>query len=259
VIEAILVVLSHAALGQDEAYDDWYSNIHIRDAMRFRGSIATQRFRLSDYQIVPYPNPSHWRGLALYEVSDAARFTQEHFDAINTPRMDIAQAYGGGDDFYYFPRQFIDTLPGEAIGGCVVLQQIAVRAGREDEFHRWYIETILIPTVFRQGVRSGALLEYRPIGRMLPQDPIEKFVAIYRLPELSALTDWKGPELLADSPIVDPKSIQTSCWSPITPRLTKDAVLNPTSELLASEEAARARLGTKISHIELPNRGELST
>jgi hypothetical protein len=252
-IEAVLMVLSHATPGQDEAYHDWYSNVHIRDAMRFRGSIATQRFKLSDHQIVPYPNPFSWRGLALYEVSDALRFTREHMDAINTPRMHIAQAYGGGDDFYYFPRQFIDTSPGEPVGGSVVLQQIAVRPGHEDEFHRWYGETIMAPTVFGLRVRSGALLEYRPIGKMLPQDPIEKFLAIYRLPELSVLDNWTGPELVANSSMVVPKAIQTSCWTAITPRLTKDAVLNPTSELLASEEAARVRLGGKITHIEPPS------
>jgi hypothetical protein len=248
-IEAILMVLSRAAPGQEQDYHDWYSNIHIRDAMRFRGSIATQRFSLSDHQAVPYPNLSAWQGLALYEVSDAIRLTQEHFEAINTPRMHIAQAYGGGDDFYYFTRQFVDGSPGDPVGGNVVLQQLAVRPGCEADFHRWYGEAVMAPAVFDKRVRSGALLEYRPIGKMLPQDPIHNFLAVYRLAELSTLERWNGPELLAGSSLIDPTLLETSCWVPITPRLTKDAVLHPTAALLASEEAARARLGDKISHI----------
>jgi hypothetical protein len=250
-IEAILMVLSRAAPGQEQDYHDWYSNIHIRDALRFRGSLAAQRFSPSDPPIVPQANPSGWQGLALYEVSDAIRLTQEHFDAINTPRMHIAQAYGGGDDFYYFTRQFVDRSPGEPPGGAAVLQRIAVRPGRESEFHRWYAEAVMMPAVFDERVRSAALLEYRPIGKMLPQDPIHNFLALYRLPELRTLARWSGPERVAGSSLVDPTSIETSGWVPITPRLTKDAVLHPTSALLAAEEAARARLGGNIRRIVL--------
>lgn len=252
-IEAILMVLSRAAPGQDEGYHDWYSNIHIHDAMRFRGSIATQRFKLSGDQITSYPNPQRWSGLALYEVSDALRFTQEHMDSINTPRMHIAQAYGRGDDFYYFPRQFIDTSPGQKVDGSVILQQIAVKPAREDDFHRWYTESIMAPTVSGGEVRSGALLQYRPIGKMLPQDPAHNFLAIYRLADPSALHGWTTPQLLAASPLVVSDATETSCWSPITPRLTKDEVLNPTSALLASEEAAKLRMGKKIAVIAPPH------
>jgi hypothetical protein len=132
---------------------------------------------------------------------------------------------------------------------------MTVRPGREFEFHRWYAETVMAPAVFDKRVRSGALLEYRPIGKMLPLDPIHNFLAVYRLTELSTLNRWNGPELLAGSSLVDAQSIETSCWVPVTPRLTKDAVLHPTSALLAAEEAARARLGSKISHIDLSHPG----
>ena len=43
-IEAILVVMTKAHPGREADLDDWYTNIHVRDALRFRGSISAQRF-----------------------------------------------------------------------------------------------------------------------------------------------------------------------------------------------------------------------
>jgi hypothetical protein len=250
-IEGILVVLSRATPGEEYSYNDWYSHIHLHDALRFRGSIAAQRFKLCQRQIADYKNPSGWQGLALYEVSDAARFTQEHMDAMNTPRMHIAAAFDNSvaGDYYYFPIHFIDNAPSQPIGGNVVLQQIEVKPGSETAFRKWYGQEILFNAAALPGVRSAALMEYGTLGRMF-SDPVENFVAIYRLSDPRAMDTWDGPKAVAASALVETKTLATSWWEPILPRLTKDAVLNPTSALLADEEKARAHMGKK--YLNLP-------
>jgi hypothetical protein len=253
-IESLLVVLSRPHPGKDDEFNDWYSNIHFRDVLRFRGSIAAQRFHLSDKQIAVYRNPLKWKYLALYEVSDADRFTREHMEAIGSLRMQIALAFDNSAvyDYYFFPCQFIDNAPGEPVDGSVVMQQITAKPGQEAAFRRWYGQEHLMPAVSRPGVRSGALLEYRKTGQMFPEDPESNFLAIYRLSDRRAMDNWTGPAALAASTLIDAKLLETSCWDVHIPRLTKDSVLNPTSELLAAEEKARARMGDKIIQLSRP-------
>src|ERR1700744_915197 len=74
-IEAILVVLTNPVEGRDDDFNDWYTNIHTRDAMRFRGSIAQQRFSFAQERVQDYPNGFVAKYLALYEVYDAAKFS----------------------------------------------------------------------------------------------------------------------------------------------------------------------------------------
>jgi hypothetical protein len=247
-LEALLVVLSRPLPGRDEDFNDWYSNIHIRDAMRFRGSVATQRFRLADHQIAGYHNPLGWKYLALYEVSDAARFTREHIEAIGTVRQQISDAFDVSvvNDYHYYFLQFRDNAPGETAEGGVILEQIKARAGHQAEFQRWYNDDYLPAAARRPGVKSGAFLTYRPVGQMLPTDPEFDFVAVYHLSDAAARHRWPGPTLLTASPLVEPAPLAITCWDVLIPRLTKDAVLHPTSELLACEERARARMGSRV-------------
>src|SRR5690242_6674580 len=61
----VFVVLTNPIDGQEDAYNDWYSNTHLADVLKIPGIIAAQRFKLSDVQrdaVLPF------RYLALYEV-----------------------------------------------------------------------------------------------------------------------------------------------------------------------------------------------
>jgi hypothetical protein len=247
-IESILVVLSRPMPGRDADFNDWYGNIHIRDAMRFRGSIATQRFALSDRQIVSYRNPSAWKYLALYEVCDTALFTREHFDAVGTARMHISRAFDHSVayDYYFFLCEYRDNAPGLPFGGRVVMQQMQCARGRESEFRSWYRRQILDPALIRPGVRCAALLQFVDVGQMLAESPRANFTAIYRLSEPHAMNGWEGPDALARAPTVVSDSIETSCWDELSTRLLKDAVLNPTPEMVDSEQAARERMGADV-------------
>lgn len=62
----VLVVLSNATEGDDDEFNDWYTNRHLADVLKLRGYKAAQRFRLSDSQVGVAPVP--YRYLAIYEV-----------------------------------------------------------------------------------------------------------------------------------------------------------------------------------------------
>jgi hypothetical protein len=63
----ILLVLSNAADGRDDEFNDWYTNVHLRDVLAVEGFVAAQRFRLADAQLQP-DRPAPHRYLAVYEI-----------------------------------------------------------------------------------------------------------------------------------------------------------------------------------------------
>ncbi|MBI5284763.1 MAG: hypothetical protein HY874_06680 [Chloroflexi bacterium] len=63
----VLVVLSNAAPGCDDQFNDWYDHEHLSDVLSVEGFVAAQRFRLSDEQLRPDQTPPH-RYLAVYEI-----------------------------------------------------------------------------------------------------------------------------------------------------------------------------------------------
>lgn len=59
-----LIVLSNPQDGQDEEYNDWYSNRHLQDVTNVPGYQRAQRFRLKH----PMGKEHAWQYLAIYEV-----------------------------------------------------------------------------------------------------------------------------------------------------------------------------------------------
>ena len=59
------VVLTQPVEGQEDEYNDWYTNRHLSDVVRVNGFVSAQRFRLSETD--PAQQFSH-KYLALYEV-----------------------------------------------------------------------------------------------------------------------------------------------------------------------------------------------
>ena len=63
----ILLVMSNAAVGLDEEFNDWYTNVHLPDVLAVDGFVAAQRFRLADAQLRPdQPQPHLY--MAVYEI-----------------------------------------------------------------------------------------------------------------------------------------------------------------------------------------------
>ena len=247
-IEAILVVLTKSLPGREADLDDWYSNIHIRDALRFRGSIAAQRFRRSLDQVHALPPEFDWQYLALYDVFDAERFSREHWDNALTSRMMVTDAFDDSvlEDYHYYPLQFRDNDPESPHTGGIILEQVNAAAGREAEFRTWYNDDYLPRAVRRHGVHSAGFLVFRRHGQMLPTTPEQNYVGIYRVEGPSAVAAWRDASDLMESPLSDPQTLRVTHWEPIGSRLTKDAVQNPTAAGLAAEESARARMGDRI-------------
>jgi len=88
----VLVVLTNAVEGQDEAFNDWYTNTHLKDVLAIPGVKRAQRFRLSDAQREG-ANLS-WRYLALYEIEtdDAAEIFAELKKRAGTPALVMTDA-----------------------------------------------------------------------------------------------------------------------------------------------------------------------
>jgi hypothetical protein len=63
----VMVVLTNPVTDQDDAYNEWYDNEHVRDVVSVDGFLSGQRFRLTTTGIGNVDPPSH-RYLALYEV-----------------------------------------------------------------------------------------------------------------------------------------------------------------------------------------------
>jgi len=75
----ILLVLSNAANGRDEEFNDWYTDVHLTDVLKVDGFVAAQRFRLGDAQLRPDQATPH-RYLAVYEIE--AEDVQQPLEAL---------------------------------------------------------------------------------------------------------------------------------------------------------------------------------
>ncbi len=247
-IEAVLVVLTKARPGREADLDDWYSNIHVRDALRFRGSITAQRFSRSASQPMDLPASFDWQCLALYDVFDAERFSREHWENALTSRMMVTDAIDDSvlEDYHYYPLAFRDNDPETPHSGGVILEQLNAAEGQDAAFRDWYKDEYLPQAARRPGVQSAGFAMYRTHGQMIPTTPSHNYVGIYKLNDAAAWRAWQGSPLLVDAPCVDQATLRITHWDWLTAKLTKDAVQNPTSEGLAAEEHARLRMGDKV-------------
>lgn len=248
-IEAVLVVLTKAIPGLEADMDDWYTNIHIRDALRFRGSVTAQRFVRSDAQVSSLPTSFDWQYLTLYDVFDPQRFSSEHWENALTSRMMVTEAIDDSVlyDYHYYPLGFRDNDPAVAHDGGVIFEQLQPLPGREAEFIDWYQGTYLPEAMKRSGVKSGALLMFRTFGQMVPTKPEHDYVGIYRINDGGAVAAWReAREQFVGSGLLAEDGILVTHWDRVTGKLTKDAVQHPTAAGLAEEERARARMGTRV-------------
>lgn len=250
-IEAVLVVLTNAVEGREEDFNDWYTNVHTRDALRFRGSIAQQRFIFADEQVQAYPDGFVSKYLALYEVFDAHRFCQEHVDNALTPRMIVEDsiAMDRMDDFHYYPLQYRDRAPRTFQTGSVVLEQIKALPGQEGALRDWYNDVYLPDRIKGDGIISGGFLAYDPYGQLVDFGPAHDHVGIWRLADDGARQLWSASTALQDCPFIDRTQLAISCWDIFTPRLTEDDVWNTSAPSLAAEHAARARIDRQGSYV----------
>jgi hypothetical protein len=61
----IIAVYSNPTDGNEDAYNQWYSDIHLAEVLQVPGFVAAQRFRVDDDQA---PEPPKHKYLAIYEI-----------------------------------------------------------------------------------------------------------------------------------------------------------------------------------------------
>jgi len=62
----MFVVFTNAVEGQEDIYNEWYTDVHLKDVLKVPGIVSARRFKLSDVQRDAPPHP--WKYLALYEI-----------------------------------------------------------------------------------------------------------------------------------------------------------------------------------------------
>jgi hypothetical protein len=85
----VLMVLSNPTEGEDEAYNDWYTNTHLAEVISIPGFIAAQRFKLTDAQIAGFPSSAHTY-LSIYEIEgDPGKAFDQLVDELQSGRMEL--------------------------------------------------------------------------------------------------------------------------------------------------------------------------
>jgi hypothetical protein len=76
------VVFTEPKPGREDAYNDWYDNIHLAEVIAVEGFVAAQRFKIVD---VAGNAPGASRYLAIYEIeADDPRAVIDRLMAIGT-------------------------------------------------------------------------------------------------------------------------------------------------------------------------------
>ena len=63
-----LIVFSNPSAGQEDEYNRWYDEVHLKEVLEVDGFVAAQRFALADAQIAAMDGRSPTRYLAIYEI-----------------------------------------------------------------------------------------------------------------------------------------------------------------------------------------------
>lgn len=244
-LESILVVFQNPRPGRVEAYDDWYTNIHIRDAMRLEGALATQRFIRHPLQPmtdgVPV-RPFHWAH-TIYEWESAAKSVKGHHERAGTPLMEIS---GDGDfaglrDYFFRPR-FLShgwTLDaGFRRGDAVLTVMLRPRPGDEAMLADWFANDYAPALLQLPGMESVGLFSLHE-EQSLPNPAPYPWVAIHGLTNAAtAIESWTAQ--LAGHLESRVAGMEASAWEKRIDRLLARDVLDPPAAAAAEERRARA-------------------
>ena len=85
----VLMVLSNPTPGQDDAYNDWYTNTHLDEVVSIPGFVSAQRYKLTDAQIAGFPESAHTY-LSIYEIEgDPAAAFDQLVEELQSGRMEL--------------------------------------------------------------------------------------------------------------------------------------------------------------------------
>lgn len=247
-LESILIVYQNAVEGRQASYDDWYTNIHIRDAMRLDGAIATQRFITSLQQPIVDGRPVNpgYFAHTIYEWESAAKSVLGHNERVGTVDMEVIRdaSFEGLRDYFYRPV-FLShgwtREQGFRRGDDVITALIVPNERGGLGFSQWFEQHHAPDTLTLPGFGSVGLFSYHE-EQSLPTPFRFPLVAIYGVTDRSAAVQaWteryhNRGELDLSSQAAE---VETGCWQARIPRLRSEEVLDPPAA--AVEEETRAR------------------
>ena len=247
-LESILVVFQNACEGRQESYDDWYTNVHIRDAMRIEGAIATQRFVTADEQPVIAGTPLRppYFAHTIYEWESAAKSVIGHSERAGTPLMEISRdcSFDGLLDYFFRPvflSHGWSREQGFRRGDSVMTILIAPSAG-DQAFTEWFRDSHAPAVLGLGGIDSVGLFSLHE-EQSLPMPLRFPFVAVYGVTDRSAATrSWSEHTGSGSDADLSAKAqeIEVGCWQPRIARLRAEQVANPDAASDADEARARA-------------------
>jgi hypothetical protein len=62
------VICMNPAEGREDAFNDWYSNVHIGEVLKVPGFVAAQRYRIADHQRAAAAETAPYRYMTVYEI-----------------------------------------------------------------------------------------------------------------------------------------------------------------------------------------------
>ncbi len=87
----LLVVFSEAVEGQDDDYNDWYTNTHLPEVVSTPGFVAAQRFRYVESAAGGEPPHAY---LAIYEVEGDREKARDALMAGRETRVPLPPSMG---------------------------------------------------------------------------------------------------------------------------------------------------------------------
>lgn len=88
-MEKVLIVLSNPTEGEEDAYNDWYTNTHLDEVVSIPGFVSAQRYKLTGAQIAGFPTSAHTY-LSIYEVEgDPADAFDQLVEELQSGRMEL--------------------------------------------------------------------------------------------------------------------------------------------------------------------------
>lgn len=249
-MQSLLTVLINPIEGREADFNDWYTNVHIRDVMRFPGSIRVQQLIASTVQLTP---PSH-KYFTLYDTFDPALLSQAHKDAAGTRRMVVGNAHDKPNviNGYYYGVASATNQPTMLTPDCqpLILEQIDVPENERTRFEEWYISSRLTMLLKAPSHISGTFMRFDPAGQMREFVPAYSHIALWRVQDLAiALSSWSDT---ASSESFAGLTRRVSCFEVMAPYLTRDHVLEASAQMQQLEEAARQRAEKALSITQSP-------
>lgn len=247
-LESILVVFQNPLEGRQDSYDDWYTNVHIRDAMRLDGAIATQRFITADEQPIIDGTPARpgYFAHTIYEWESAAKSVAGHNARAGTPLMEISGdcSFTGLRDYFFRPVHLSHGWSRERgfrRGDNVLTALIIPPEGRHEDFISWFRDAHMPAVLELAGFGSAGLFSLHE-EQSLPIPLRFPLVAVYGVTDrATAARSWSaragdGSDADLTARI---RELEVGCWQPRTSRLRAEDVAHPDATSAAEEARAR--------------------